>query len=122
MIEIQMSRDIREFETKILGPFTFRQLVCILLSCLYGIPMMVFLPIKMVPAILIACAAMAPLIAAGWIKPYGIPLERYIFKCVIPVLRSGKRLYKTENSLDYLSSDRVKPKKVVRLKEIKGYQ
>ena len=36
MIEIEMSKDIRGFEPKIVGMLTKRQLICVLISCVIG--------------------------------------------------------------------------------------
>ena len=67
MIEIEMSKDIRDFSPKLIGIFDARQLVCLGVASAYGIPL-TFLLLKTLEmdislALTIVVIAMAPPIA-----------------------------------------------------------
>lgn len=78
MIEVEMNKDIRDCEQKLIGPFTKRQLVCVLVGIGYGVPIFLLLGKMDVSAkILITMLLMSPAFLCGWIKLYGLPLERF---------------------------------------------
>lgn len=123
MIEVKMTKDIRDYSPKVIGPFTGRQLVCLVISLVYGIPIMIAIPFDIIPRVLLGMLCMAPVLACGWVAPYGIPLERFFIKCIIPVLGSGgKRRYKCKNDFSYLIPPREKIKKVKRNRNIESYK
>lgn len=100
MIEIKIPKEINRYEAKAIGPFTLRQLVCLLI-CL---PLCVGVFLLLKPYIGSDFAGFAALIPGGiaflfgWYKPYGLKFEKY-FKSVFisTYLAPSKRLYKTEN-------------------------
>lgn len=110
MIEIEMSKDIRGFEPKIVGMLTKRQLICVFISCVIGGVFFLLLNFlfpewdifwkalgSVFPAI--------PVLQCGWVRKYGMPLEVFWLKYRIPnALRPPIYPYKTENLyLQYLS-------------------
>lgn len=108
MIEVEMSKDIRDCEPKLLGPFTKRQVICIVISLAYGAPVFFLLGFGMdlFLRILISIILMAPAIACGWCDMYGMPLEKFgihIFKTLI--LSPQKRLYKSKNMYEEFYSE-----------------
>lgn len=98
MIEVEMIDDIRKTETKAVGSFTTRQVICIILAGTYSIPIAVHVPfditLKIVTGILLAL----PVVMCGWIKlnnePFEIVMIRYIYK---HFLTPCKRRAKQEN-------------------------
>lgn len=104
MIEIEMSRDIREFSPKVLGPFDKRQLVVILLSVAVGTPIVILLGSLPIQFKLIATVIITmPIILCGWVKVFGMPLEVFVMKFVLPNFFSPRtKKYMTENSYEEL--------------------
>ena len=127
MIEVEMSRDVREFEPKILGPFTGRQIICIGISLAYGIPFAIiatFIPFWQ--RIMVTVILMLPVLACGWCKMYGLPLEKFAMQCFKSmILYPGKRVYKVDNFYTPVFRDQAednKKKKISRSKKYKGYK
>ena len=104
MIEIEMSRDIKDYSPKFIGPFDKRQVVVLLIATAVGVPLFILLgslplTIKFVFTIIF----ILPIIMTGWIKIFGIPLEVFVWRYVIPnTLAPKKRVYMTENEYDVL--------------------
>lgn len=116
MIEVRIPKDIRKYKTKIVGPFTMRNIVglAIALGCgaiiynvLKGIPSDVKLFATMVAAI--------PGILIGWASFFGMPFEQYAkiaFRNTFLIPK--KLLYKTNNAYEpKLASNTNKKKKYV---------
>ena len=121
MLEIQMSKDIKDFEPKILGPFTMRQLVCLAISGAYGIPIFNITHGDIVTSVMITFGFMLPTIMCGWVKVYNEPLEKFALiivknKLIKPAMRKYKisGIYKEERKPEI--------KKIKRSKQIKGYK
>ncbi len=99
-MEIQINKDVGSYEPKVIGPFTIRQAVCLLIGspiCIaiykYG---SMFLPADAVSFFLLVPAAATWLF--GWLKPYGMPMERFLKSIFINmILAPGNRTYKTEH-------------------------
>ena len=123
MIEVNMAQDIREYSPKILGPFTLRQIICLAIAFSYGIPIMLLVPLGFVPRVLIGALCMLPVLLCGWITFYRIPLEKFVFKYVLPAIFGNTKLkYKTENTFSYLDTPKKEIRKVRRTRKIKGYK
>lgn len=100
MIEVEMSKDIREYKPKIFWILTKQQLKCYFIAFAYGIPLFFFvLPgVEITTRIMITVAAMAPVIACGYCPAYGMDLDKFAFivirnKLFIP----AKRKYQSES-------------------------
>ena len=105
MIEIEIFEDIKDQPTKLIGPFTTRQTVCAVAALGLG-----YITYKVMNgvfgegnsytwlAIMLVCI---PSILLGWIKPYGLPFEKFannmLFTYLIP---PKKRLYKSVTTYD----------------------
>lgn len=98
-MEIQINKDVGSYEPKVIGPFTVRQALCLLIGspiCVaiykYG---SMFLPADAVSFILLVPAAATWLF--GWLKPYGMPMERFLKSIFVNmILAPGNRTYKTK--------------------------
>ncbi len=122
MLEIEMSKDIKEYEPKIIGPLTARQIICCTLAASYGIPLFSALDIEIVSRVMITFFAMVPMVLCGWLKIYGLPLEAFIFMIIkTKLLRPQKRYYEISNTLD-IDEEKVYYKKIKRNKNKKGYK
>ena len=105
MIEIEIPKDVRDYEAKLIGPFTTRQLFCFL-----GLVGACFLTYKGTSALLgkdssfvviLTMIAAIPFGLVGWFKPYGMHFEKFAKSVFIStILAPAKRLYKIENLYD----------------------
>lgn len=76
MIEVQMTNDIRRFETKTFGMFTTRQVVCILIGLFIGFPIGFAIPFSETSnKILVSMMLAIPFWLCGFIKIDHSPLE-----------------------------------------------
>ena len=116
-----MPKDIKNYEPKILGPLTLRQLVCLGISLSYGIPFVLFTHGDIVVRIMVGLALMVPVLLCGWFKVYNEPFEKFI-KIIVKnkFLKPVKRKYKIAGTF----KEEKKPliTKIRRSKNIKGYR
>lgn len=100
MIEIKIPKEINRYEAKAIGPFTLRQLICLVI-CLpicVGLFMLTkpYIGPDLAGFLVLLPAAVAYLF--GWYKPYGMKFEVYLKSVFVNTfLAPNKRLYKTEN-------------------------
>lgn len=121
MLEIEMSKDIKNFEPKIIGPFTLRQIACIGISCAYGIPFFILFDVEIVTRVMVTLALMAPVILCGWIKIYDVHLEQFIKIIFISkFVKPSKRKYKTKSM--YTNPNTTNQQKVKRSKTERGWR
>lgn len=98
MIEIEMNKDVRTFEPKIMGPFTRRQLLSLVIAAAYAGPIAILVPGDAMMKVLLGCILAIPAILCGFIDVLGLPLLQFITYCVIPSLVNPKvRKFKSEN-------------------------
>ena len=109
MIQIEMSKDINDFSPKIISIFDKRQLICLGISCSYGIPIMLYATgLDIETRITVAVLLMFPVLMCGWVKLYGMYLERFAWHILRKrILTPSTRYYKTENTYGYI--DPTKP-------------
>jgi hypothetical protein len=119
-----MSQDIKSFEPRILGPFTLRQIICVSLSCSYGIPLVLALPGDISVRILVALVLMTPVVACGWLRVQGMPLEKFAVMIFKNMIKKPKRRYGEENELYNClpAKKKVIYKETKTSKKIKGYK
>lgn len=121
MLEIEMSKDIKNFEPKILGPLTLRQIVCSLIALSYGIPLFFLLGGDIVVRIMVTLFAMVPALLCGWLKIYNEPFEKFVkIIFVNKFMKPAKRKYKIEGTMK--EETKVPITKVQRSKNIRGYR
>lgn len=98
MIDVEMSDDIRKYEIKTMGPFTTRQLVCIIIAVILGAPIF-FFDFTIDTKIIVASILAIPPLLCGWIKIDGATFEviamRYIY---LKFLTPAKRKFISKNS------------------------
>lgn len=104
MIEVQIPKDIRKYEAKLVGPFTLRQLIAFIVGCViayftYKVMSSLNLKEHAVPMCMLLAS---PALAMGYVKPYGMPMERFLQTAFITtVLAPAERKYKTKNTFKY---------------------
>ncbi len=80
MITMEMSDDIRKYETKSMGPFTIRQVICIAVGCAYSAPIAAMAPLETANKVLLFCLLALPAVACGYVKLDGAPFEVLFFR------------------------------------------
>lgn len=117
MIEVEMTKDLRDFSPKVIAFLDRRQLICVAIGCAYSIPIGRVIPLPtelsgsgsmndITARIALIVLLMSPAIACGWVKMYGMPLEVFVIHCILPILtRPATRLYRTETVMDEYSPD-----------------
>lgn len=98
MIQVEMIEDVRKTETKAIGPFTLRQVICIIISLVYSVPIALLIPVDWVVKLLIGFVLALPVTLCGWVKlnkePFEIVAMRYVYKYIFT---PRKRKYKVIN-------------------------
>lgn len=96
-----MNKDVRTFEPKIMGPFTRRQLISLVIAAAYAGPIAIAVPGDPMMKVLLGCILAIPAILCGFIDILGMPLLQFITYCVIPSLINPKvRKFKSETSYE----------------------
>lgn len=100
MIEVQIPKDVRKYEAKLVGPFTTRQLFFFIAASLIS-----YISFKAISqslgsetAIMVCVLLVTPILLVGWYKPYGMPFEKFFQSAFISTVLAPKhRKYKTKN-------------------------
>lgn len=82
MVEVEMSDDIRKYETKTAGPFTTRQLVFLVIAFIYALPIAIMVPIAIEYKILVAILLATPCILCGYVKMDGVNFEILVLRMI----------------------------------------
>ena len=96
MIQVQMSDDIRKFETKFLGPFTKRQLICIIIGIVCIIPVFLFVKLEYPPKAFIMLFVAMPAFICGFTKMDGVNPEVWLMRMFYLWIHP-RRKYKSVN-------------------------
>ena len=102
MVETKVPKDVRSYKTKIIGPFTTRQLICIVAAVIFDAILYFLataLEIELNMNIIIYAVMFCDLpILAFILEPQGMPMEQYISKVILAnFIKPNKR--KAENLL-----------------------
>ena len=103
MIEIQITKEITDYEPKLIGPFTGRQVICLAL----GLPICYVIIRFLTPYLtrdvaLFFCFIPAAFAwAFGWYKPYGMKMEQFLRAVLVTrFLAPVHRRYRTANTVE----------------------
>ena len=128
MIEIEVNQDIREYKTKLIGPFTTRQVICLILGGTTVIGAYNLLqPYLTSDTTTFVCMILAVpfILMSGIFEPHGMKMEDFLRASFVSlVLLPTVRKYELENSYNkQLMEERKKKKKKKRKKsKIKAYK
>lgn len=128
MIEIEVNQDIREYKTKLIGPFTTRQVICLILGGTTVIGAYNLLqPYLTSDTTTFICMILAVpfILMSGIFEPHGMKMEDFLRASFVSlVLSPTVRKYELENSYNkQLMEERKKKKKKKRKKsKIKAYK
>ncbi len=123
MIEVPMIDDIRRYETKFLGPFTKKQLVCTIISVVVCAPLFILTFITkmdLVFKLILPLLPAIPIELAGIVNINNTPFEAFSLRVLYnKVLTPGKRKNKSESDIHKefrkkheLATDPKKPPKI----------
>lgn len=103
-IEIRINKDVGSYQAKFMGPFTMRQTVCVAIAApvCWGIyfGLSPIFTTDIAGFLMVIPAAIAALF--GWIKPFGMPMERFLKSVFITMfLAPASRKYVTVNRHEY---------------------
>jgi hypothetical protein len=120
MITVEMTDDIRQYETKFLGPFTLRQTICVGLGAAIAIPIALLLPFEDISnKLFVAFFIAMPFILCGWIKPAGMHFEVFSMRILYSsVLTPKKRRVRAQNSYRKAYEKILKKEEQARLKKM----
>ncbi len=122
MIEIKIPKDIREYDAKLIGPFSLRQTICIAIAAVLAIVSYSTIG-RLLPQdfkILLCLVISLPALLCGWYKPYGLPFEKYAqIVLITSILAPKHRKYQTENAFEQMTADEKKEKQLKRKDIIK---
>lgn len=101
MIELEMTKDIRKYKTKLYMGLTARQCVCIALAavaCAFTFFKLGYFENMTLETRFTICVFIAlPFIAVGWIEMYGMPFEKFTMVVIRNCFINPKRRpYKSE--------------------------
>lgn len=82
MVTVSMPEDIRQFETKFIGNFTLRQVVCLAVGAVFAIPTALLIPTDIMYKIIVAALVEVPFLFAGWAKPQGMRFEVFVMRMI----------------------------------------
>lgn len=128
MIEIEVNQDIREYKTKLIGPFTTRQVICLILGGTTVIGAYNLLqPYLTSDTTTFVCMILAVpfILMSGIFEPHGMKMEDFLRASFVSlVLSPTVRKYELENSYNkQLMEEQKKKKKKKRKKsKIKAYK
>lgn len=105
-IEMEIPKDIRKYEAKLIGPLTLRQLICGVPAAAIAVITFTTL-IKYIPedlCIILVMLTVSPLILCGWVKIYDMPFEKFAKTVIVSsILSPRRRKYKTVNVYELLT-------------------
>ncbi len=106
MIERNVKKDLSTFKTKVIGPFSCRELVCVILGGSIALSVFFLLrPYILTKALIIISGCFAvPFFACGFYMPYGVPLERFVYNQIKNFFKPTVRKYKTPELVNIESS------------------
>jgi len=104
MVMRKTQKDVGNFESKLVGPFTARQFIFIGIGTALDVLIYMFLSaLNMdINSIIPFCFfAMVPFIALAYIKPYGMKFEEFVYEYYIyHIVAPPVRRYETHTALD----------------------
>lgn len=125
-----MNKDIREFEPKVIGPFTFKQAKCVAVMAAYALPLFFFLykSTDATTALMVVGVCCVPPILIGWVKIRGLAFEKFFLRWVYWRIRTPRiRRYRKHSYLWELTDSIEKKKENDKIaamskKELKKYE
>lgn len=134
MIEVKVPKDIRTYKTKVIGPFTVRQGVCLVIMAIVDYLFYKFLfqnlGLELDYFIYFGVFIDVPIAIFGWLEPYDMKMEQYLKKVILrsflaPVKRkSSNKIYECSYETETLSKKEEKlfKKRANKDPKLRGYE
>ncbi len=112
-LTVNMTQDVRRYETRDLGPFTKRQGIWLFVAVVIGVPIAILLPFPIYLKIIFASAVAAPIGICGFIKPDHTPMEKWVLRVLYrtflaPRIRRKKNPYSLGLKRNFIDPKRIK--------------
>lgn len=122
MVETKVPKDIRTYKTKLVGPLSLRETICVLIVCVIDwiAYSFFFKPLDLSADMLIYAIMFLdlPILAFGGIRPMGMPLEKYIMMIFVTQFMSPKhrkvvtKIVKINDQVNISDKEKRKQKKI----------
>ena len=110
-IEVPITKEISDYEPKLVGPFTLRQCLCLALCAVFCYFVLRYLSPYLTRTISMFFCFVPASIAylVGWSKPYGMKIEKFLGSVFVTrFLAPQNRKYKTVNTVETVLRDAEK--------------
>lgn len=100
MIEAQIPRDIRKYESKFIMMFTLKQFICVIVASVIAVVLFNILkgPLGTQTASYVCCISAIPEILIGWFKFQGIDFDKFARAAFVEnILARSTRVYEVKN-------------------------
>lgn len=128
MLKVPINPDVKEYSPKVVYGLDGRQFKCMAIALFLGYLFVKYVTcFEIINRITIAFILVLPVLACGWIFPYGMPLERFLLHIAVHyIMTPRKRLYRPEMAIsEQMPSTKQKKKtrKEIKMhkKEVKKY-
>lgn len=112
---MRVPKEIKDYQERIIGNMGVRQLIFFVLTILIAIGgsfyMVKILGMSIDMAGNIIIPVLVPIVAFGWVRKNGMPLERYLMIIVNHQLKQGIRIYQTKERVLMNGFNKKKAKK-----------
>jgi len=103
MIEVQVTKEITDYEPKLIGPFTVRQTLCLVVALPICYVILRFLSPHLTRDVALFFLFIPAVFAYafGWCKPYGMKMEKFLRAVFVTrFLAPIHRRYRTANTVE----------------------
>lgn len=120
MIEVEMNKDIRQIEPKVLFGLSGRQITFACAGIGTGLIIALLIPGETTVKVIAGAVCGIPILLCGFVKVFGLTLDRFIKQMSKSMFDSPVRRYESETAFAYMDSKIREIKKVKRA--YKGYK
>lgn len=115
MIELEMTKDIRKYKTKLYLGLTARQCICMVLAmvlCAFTFVKLGYFEDMTLETRFTICVFIAlPFLAVGWLEMYGMPFEKFVLVVIQnSFLNPKRRPYKSDLKKDLAEIEKEEQK------------
>lgn len=106
---MEIPKDIRKYEAKLIGPLTTRQAICLVPAVALAVLAYTTLDnfLSQDVCLFIVIIIVAPFLLCGWFKPYNMPFEKFLQTVFVSVvLAPVNRKYVTKNVYEEIAKER----------------
>lgn len=113
-VEIDMTKDLKEYEPRVIGVFSLRQVIAVGVNAIIATPIAIITPLTITYKIFLFAILMLPAIFCGW-----LPIENMHFEdFLIEVIRAS---FKSPTRRFYENKSEIIPEKKQKIKKSKEF-